>query len=108
MNAKDLDYEKILEGMEKNSLLILADGGGARLIGKLRGARPSEIGQLLGVTLKQVKQTIEEIREKISREDGPATLIAFEAGLQYGVSAEKTEQIIRDRPDTRPPERSTN
>jgi hypothetical protein len=92
----DPTYEKLLEGMEDNSLVQITNATGSRLVARLRGCSAQELGELFGLATKQLQTQIAGLRERVIERGGSA--VDFDFGYLRGLSASQETMMFRDVP----------
>jgi len=79
-------YEKTIDDLENNSVVIFGDVSGVRLVGKIRGLNPVEIGILFGKIQASLEVKIGSLRDHIRAKGGPQSADEFDKAFVFGKS----------------------
>jgi hypothetical protein len=95
--GKFSEGQKILDGMDANTLLVLADLDGAALFAKLRGIDAFQLGRLMGGIIKTVKANEAALLERARAQEPIDGVAKYMAGKKSAERGAVNELMIRDR-----------
>lgn len=88
-------YQRILDEMDANTVVIFGDVDGAKIFAKLRGCTPEETGFIMGAIKASLNRQIGLLKEQWTKLKGPEVTNDFIDGFKRGEKVESSHDGIK-------------